>query len=78
MIRYYMSGSARSFPAYQVKDGLVQLAYGQWQIDGTRYVVDDGAIIGNWDTWRAWSDVCGDDWTPRPNVETWAAWQAVA
>jgi len=37
-----------------------------------------GVLVGDWETWRAWQDVCGVDFTPVPTADIVAAWSEVA
>lgn len=37
-----------------------------------------GAPCGDWETWRAWQDVCSVDFTPVPTADIVAAWSEVA
>ena len=74
---YYLSREVRSFRYSYKHEGVVRLAYGEWGVDGTRYVFGPRSVCANWQTWRVWSEVCEDDWTPVPSAETWQVWQEV-
>lgn len=74
---YYLSHEPRNWPYSYKHEGLIKLAYGEWGVNGTCYVLPARAMCANWKTWRVWSEVCADDWTPVPSAETWAVWQEV-